>query len=414
MKTILNTNRFATTLLSLSLFILFSCASSNPGLLEQDDSYFSSSDLKKEREAAAQAKAEAGKIQNTQSSAQTANAVPDYVNPAYKASGKAGNRIYSDNEAINHTQNLGFQNFSSPYYSNSYFGGYSWVPGPFSSFGPSFSLCYPGWYGSGWGTSLILGTRPYNPWAMNMGNGFGFNSFGYNSFGFNSFGYNNFDPFWGSPMGYYGYNPYSYFVYSPYQSFNNFNGWGNSFAPPVSVNDPTVTTGRPIRTNLPMSGMTGTPGNSSAGTRSGNAPSGGREPGGDRQTGGTPVVVNPANPGRQVAEPGSPNPGSWRQTNGSQAVGQTPDQPWRGSAINTDPSTSNNPGTRNDNPATPQPDQSDFWRRSSTPSNNTFRTNSNNSGWGNSSFGGSGSGSNSSGASGGRSGGGGPTGGRRR
>jgi hypothetical protein len=393
MKTTLATKRCNTVLLFVGFIFLLSCASVGTSTLEQDDSYFSSKDRQLAKEAAAKALAiEQAAEQAAKNADKQVQSQPDYVNPDFKSSGKIGQN-QNNNSGNGQSQNSNdwnYSNYSSPYYSNSYCGGYSWVPGPFSTFGPTYAMSYPGWQSSGWGTSIILGTRPYNPWIGNMGYGFN-NSFGYYSFGYNAFGN---DPFWGPSFGYYGYNPFSPYYYSPYSNFGYNPFWNSQQFIPVTGNNEPIPASRVVKTNLPMSGMNGIP-NTVQGGRSATVPTGGR-PNGDQNVGGQPVVVNPGSGDNNPNNP-SENPDRDNRYNSSIFRSESPQNKTQIVNPNTNPNTGR------------QPSQSDLFR-SSPPDNDFFNSNRNNSGFGSS----SGTTGGSRGASGGRSGGGAPTGGRRR
>lgn len=277
------------TLVAISFLFATGCASVSTSQTETDDAYFNSADIQKEKEAASIAALKQTK-QETNTPATSTGSDVDYVNPNYKASGKYNSS--SNTSGNNYTDNSFNSGYSSPYYSGYYSGGYSWMPGPYN-YGSSFSMCYPMWYGSGWGSSLILGTRPYNPWMMNSGFGMGYGmNYGMN-FG-NSFYYNAYDPFYSPAFGYYGYNPFSSWYYSPYSSYYTPYHSGNYFNPATNPNEPSAGSGL-VKTNLPISGMTSGDANATGG-RFGTPVRGGRMNTSNPEPGGQPVVNNPNTP----------------------------------------------------------------------------------------------------------------------
>ncbi len=375
------------TLVSISLFWATGCASVSTSQTETDDAYFNSSDIRKEKEAASIASM---KKASQEANASSSGSDAEYVNPNYKASGKSGS---NGNSTSNNYYNDSFNsNFSSPYYSGYYSGGYSWMPGPYN-YGSSFSMCYPMWYGSGWGSSLILGTRPYNPWMMNSGFGMGYGmnyGMGYGMGFGNSLFYNNYDPFYSPAFGYYGYNPFNSWNYSPYSNFYNPYQTGTYFNPGNNNNEPSASGGL-IKTNLPISGMTGGDAGATGG-RFGTPVRGGRMNTEPQQPGGQPVVNNP-----NTATPSTrPNSSIFRHESNSN----------QGQVVSPPPVT-NNPDRNSTN-------NSGFWRSNNNNSNNNssndFFRNNNSSGSGNSTSGSS----TGNGSRGGNSGGAKMSGGRRR
>jgi uncharacterized membrane protein YgcG len=360
-------------LVSISLLWATGCASVSSSQTETDDAYFNSSDIRKEKEAATVAALKkASEEANTPASSSGSNV--DYVNPNYKASGKSG---YDGNTSSNNYSNDFYSsNYSSPYYSGFYSGGYSWMPGPFN-YGSSFYMCYPSWYGSGWGSSLILGTRPYNPWMMNSGFGMGYGmnyGMGYGMGFGNSLFYNNYDPFYSPAFGYYGYNPFASWNYSPYSNFYNPYQTGTYFNPGNSNNEPSASGGL-IKTNLPISGMTGgDPG--ATGGRFGTPVRGGRMNTEPQQPGGQPVVNNP-----NTETPNTRSNSSIFRHESNSNQGQ----------VVIPPPVTNNPDRNTNN-------NSGFWRNDNNNSNDFFRSNNSGSGSGNSSSG-SGTGNTSGGGS---------------
>jgi len=349
----MNTNSFnrlpLAALLSLILFWVLGCASVNTSQTETDDAYFNSSDIRKEKEAASIA---AMKKATQESNASSTGSDAEYVNPNYKASGKS---VYNGGSTSNNYFNNSYSsNYSSPYYSGYYSGGYSWMPGPYN-YGSSYSMCYPMWYGSGWGSSLILGTRPYNPWMMNSGFGMGYGmsyGMGYGSGFGNSLFYNSYDPFYSPAFGYYGYNPFSSWNYSPYSNYYNPYHSGNYFNPVYNNNEPSSNSGL-VKTNLPISGMTGGDASASGG-RFGTPIRGGRMNTETPQPGGQPVVNDPNTPNQS----GHAQSSIFRhESNSSQGQVVTP------------PPVNNNLDNNSDN-------NSGFWRNNS--SNNNSSSNSNN------------------------------------
>lgn len=357
-------------LVSISLFWATGCATVSSSQTETDDAYFNSSDIRKENEAATIAALKKASSEATTSSNPSGSDF-DYVNPNYKASGKSG--TYG-NTASNNSYNDSFNsNFSSPYYSGFYSGGYSWMPGPYN-YGSSFSMCYPMWYGSGWGSSLILGTRPYNPWMINSGFGMGYGmnyGMGYGMGFGNSLFYNNYDPFYSPAFGYYGYNPFASWNYSPYSNFYNPYQTGIYFNPVNNNNEPSVSGGL-IKTNLPISGMTGgDPG--ATGGRFGTPVQGGRMNTENPQAGGQPVVNNPNYP---TTRPSSSIFREESNSNQGQVVAPPP--------------VTNNPDRNSNN-------NSGFWRNDNN--NNDFFRNQNSGNGGGNSTGGFGAGNSSGGGS---------------
>jgi hypothetical protein len=382
----MNTNSFnrlpLATLVSICLLWATGCASVSTSQNEIDDAYFNSADIRKEKEAASIAA-----LKKASSEPTTSDSDIDYVNPNYKASGRSGSN--GNTSTSNYSNDFYSSNYSSPYYSGYYSGGYSWMPGPFN-YGSSFSMCYPMWYGSGWGSSLIMGTRPYNPWMMNssFGMGYGMNyGMGYGMGFGNSLFYNNYDPFYSPAFGYYGYNPFNSWNYSPYSNFYNPYQTGTYFNPGNNNNEPSASGGL-IKTNLPISGMTG--GDPSAtGGRFGTPVRGGRMNTEPQQPGGQPVVNNP-----NTATPSTrPNSSIFRHESNSN----------QGQVVSPPPVT-NSPDRQSGN-------NSGFWRNNNNSnSGNDFFRNNNSSGSGNSTSGSS----TGNGSRGGNSGGAKMTGGRKR
>jgi len=385
----MNTNSFnrlpLAALIAFSFLFATGCASVSTSQTETDDAYFNSSDIRKEKEAATIATMKkAAEEANTPSA--TSGSDVDYVNPNYKASGKSGSNSNSSNN--NYTDNSFNSSYSSPYYSGYYSGGYSWMPGPYN-YGSSFSMCYPMWYGSGWGSSLILGTRPYNPWMMNSGFGMGYGmnyGMGYGMGYGNSFYYNAYDPFYSPAFGYYGYNPFASSYYSPYSSYYNPYNSGNYFNPVNNPNEPSSGSGL-VETNLPISGMTGGDVNNTGG-RLGTPVRGGRL-NTDNSQSGLPVVNNP----NTETQGGRPNSSIFRhESNSNQGQVVSP------------PPVNNNPDHHSGN-------NSGFWRNDNNNSSNDFFRNQNSGLGGGHSSSGSGTGNTSGG---GNKGGAQMTGGRKR
>jgi len=406
----MKSNRFLLSQLffpAMLVLIFSSCSGLKTPSSENDDAYYSSSDLKAAKEAAARAaekerqdeEAARAKAQAlSESKGAFSPSQPDYVNPEYKSSGIGGNQNAQTGNGDTYITNNYYRNRSN-------FGiGFS----PYTSLG--YNWMYPGYTGITWGVSSFWGPM----WA-----GSGYSGF-YNGFDY-GFGYS---PYFNSFNNPFAYNPYSWYnpwFYRPFYRYpgyyggsywDNYNYQNNNYWNNNSGGGGGNSGGGRIKTNLPLGG-TGT-------GVYGTGPSGGR-------TGGREAVSGSGNPGGNIHSGTNISSGTQQQESGT-----VKSSFWRrnGSASQiTQPSGSNLGGTRDQETNTGTQNSGNtgtnsFWRSSqrvesqssgwgtkstATPSRSTngVRTQTQSSGWG-------------SGTSGGRnktttpSSGSGPSGGRRR
>lgn len=405
----MKSNRFLLSQLffpAMLVLIFSSCSGLKTPASENDDAYYSSSDLKAAKEAAARA---AEKERRDEEAARAKSQAlseaqggysqnqPDYVNPEYKSSGNGGNPNTQTGNGDTYITNNYYRSRSSSGI------GYS----PYTSLG--YNWMYPGYSGITWGVSSFWGPMWAGSGYSGIDYGFGYSPY-YSSF-YNPYSYNPYawyNPWYYRPFyRYRGYNGSSYWDNYNYQNnfYNNNNNNNNPGGGGVNSG------GGRIKTNLPLGG-TGT-GVYGAG------PSGGR-------TGGREAVSGSGNPGSNIhsgtnistgtqPESGTVKSSFWRRNGSAAQTTQPSGNSWnetRDNQNNTGTQNSGNTGTNSFWRGSQRSEsQSSGWATKSTAtpsrSNTGVRTQTQSSGWG-------------SGTSGGRSKtttpstGSGPSGGRRR
>lgn len=352
---------FKAALIGFSVSSLISCTSTQVTGPGYDDAYFSSSDRAKAQSSRqggnqnetqtypnnynndgslnpyAGGQAPAGGENQTQNP-NAAQAGADYVNPDYRASGPVGDGNQDAGRGQNGTTIINNNYYDTDHYyrsafRNTFFNpiftpmpvfgmgwpgagfgiGLGWNSG-FGVYGPVVGLNY------GWGNPYLgWGWRNRWGWNAGWGIGYGWGSWCGWNMGFGGMYDPFFDPFWGPGFGYNPFwnpwGPWNRPIYSPYYGYNNGNGWGGN-------GENQSGGGRRVRTNMPITNMSGNAGGNVIST--GQGPTGGRNnrAATENQTGAT----NPA--GGRAGQGTSPvfrNPGTNTSASGNTA--EAPGQP---------------------------------------------------------------------------------------
>ena len=240
----------------------FSCSGIKQSVSENDDSYYSSSDSKADKEASSR-KQEPANPPAAGVAKQEQQSQPDYVNPEYKASGRTSAPLRPQEQTSTGQGNTIINN-------NYYQGGNAWNWGggfsPYTSLG--YNWMFPGYSGFSWRVSSFWGPM----WATSLCDPWDFGP------GFAPYYGNLYRPYYGF------YNPWVYrpFYYSP--GYYGGSYWDNYQG--GSSGGGGQTGGR-VRTNLPMGG-----------TGTGVMPSGTYSSGRSGRTGGRQAVADPPVGGR--------------------------------------------------------------------------------------------------------------------